>query len=839
MPPKGRPGTAKSYAQIKKEREERKKQLDKNKDLPKETDTGDQTSGRQAEGGVESVVNGPGETEKNAAGAGKTNGPDVGETEEGRAELQTTDTHPETPLGDQSSKPRADGAEGETGADGAGKAGLSAVNAPDSGEANGPDTGEAKEGDQLQNTDTHQETPSGDQSSKTRVERADGETGVDNAGEAGLNAGNAADAGKGSGPGAPKGNDPGAGNGDRPDAGETKEKGGEPLHNTNAHNETRTGDRTSEPRVKGTGKTAVDGAGEAGSNTISAAAAASKGNGLDQRETKDEGGEELRNTDTHHETPAGDQASKPRAEGVDEKTGVDDAGAAESNASAQDVEGANDTRESEVKGDTLDAVDEVPASERSYVSAVEVPGLEEFLQVIEAMGSGPGEQQGVALELVDRLRETPLYPAYEALQASWKKVHARMSEMEARQAALPLSPPPSPQDVRHKSGRGTQQQPQKPLHSPPKKSAGQQTDPPPTTSNPAKPTPVVQAPSLDRKELKSLEAGITSLTEKIESMSQEMSKMAGKDDVKKSLGGWDSKLSQVGTQTVEQVKSSAGTTNTHVDKVGSTVAQLSIKLDTGVSSLQQSIKQLNDTLAKRPAPIVTQAPPPPPTSAPRLELKTDSNTGELKAQIKQLRDDLLATRTELLQADIAFKVALEGIFSAEAEAAVAGPDAASRRSTLEIAQGIRQSTLRLVTRCRLLFSLIASNSSPSGTNLALLEGEWAKCVEHLQAREFRERKAIKEKDEAIRGLQFFRFLVDQIRRGFYTQSEWKLALDDEDFATLMEQSYDGFASIKLLAQEMHRLQHSRARPRQASSSSRLMYDERRPIPQSGWSLLST
>ncbi|KAG9042053.1 hypothetical protein FS837_011398 [Tulasnella sp. UAMH 9824] len=319
------------------------------------------------------------------------------------------------------------------------------------------------------------------------------------------------------------------------------------------------------------------------------------------------------------------------------------------------------------------------------------------------------------------------------------------------------------------------------------KDQGTEPDPlPPATS-----APTTQAvPPLDRKELKSLEATITSLSSKIDSMSQEMSKMAGKEDVTKNMGAWDNRLAQVGTQTIDQVKSSAGTTKTHIEKVDRTVAQLSTKLDASVSGLQQSIKQLNDNLAKRPT-NVTSAPAPTPTQAPRVEPKPDSKVGELQAQVKRLRQDLDSMRTELLQADIAFKVALEGIFTAEAEAVATSTEAASGRDTLEIARGIRTSTLRLITRCKLLFSLIASSSSSSGTNLAILEGEWAKCVEHLQARDFRERKAVKDKDEAVRELQFFRFLVDQIQRGFYTQSEWKLALNGQDFTTFMEQPFVG------------------------------------------------
>lgn len=122
------------------------------------------------------------------------------------------------------------------------------------------------------------------------------------------------------------------------------------------------------------------------------------------------------------------------------------------------------------------------------------------------------------------------------------------------------------------------------------------------------------------------------------------------------------------------------------------------------------------------------------------------------------------------------QIALEGDLYEEADPTATGTDSTSGmdsgRDTLQIARGIRtrvsnftffqlfivlnsnrfNQTLRLVARCRSLFSLIAGGSAGSfwekslgfhallmiyglsDANLAIMEGEWGRCVDHLQVR---------------------------------------------------------------------------------------------------------
>ncbi|KAG8952779.1 hypothetical protein FRC04_003703 [Tulasnella sp. 424] len=608
-------------------------------------------------------------------------------------------------------------------------------------------------------------------------------------------------------------------------------------------------------------------------------------------------------------------------------------------------EGDDDAKE-KARVISKDTANDTQPSSTDNTATAHVEGLAELIQVIQALGSATdADTPRVKGELVEKLKLSPLYPAYQVLHYSWQNMVARMSAMQSGRRPLP-SPPLTPKEMSNKSSSDPQHQPRN-ASSPPRKFVDSQTQTtssprkfvdnqtqttppetavsikptqvvqprnasppprklvdhqtqttPPETAVSIKPTQVVQprnapsprqlvekqtqttpprtavsiqptqvAPPSNSKELKALEAEITSISSKIDAMSQKMSKLASREDVTKGLGVVDNRIGQAGSQTIEQVKASTGATKTQVDKVDNTVSQLATKLDSGVSSLHQGLKQLQDSLAKRPAAPMTRPEPkpenPPPESKPvaprpeskpenprpeskpvnpRPEYKPDLKIGELETQVKKLHQVLDLTRAELLQADIAFKIALEGDLYEEADPTVTGTDSTSGmdsgRDTLQIARGIRTRTLRLIARCRSLFSLIVGGSADA--NLAIMEGEWGRCVDHLQARDRVVRKAIGEKNEAFRELQCFRFLVDQIRRGFYNRSEWKLALNaaGQNFTDLMEPTNDGFSGIQLLAQEMYRLQHSP--PRKAStSSSNPRYGESRSIRSPGWALLST
>ncbi|KAG8914215.1 hypothetical protein FRC00_000491, partial [Tulasnella sp. 408] len=204
-------------------------------------------------------------------------------------------------------------------------------------------------------------------------------------------------------------------------------------------------------------------------------------------ETKEGGetrasGQETQSIDAHHEILTGDQTSGPPGEGGSGETVADGSNDAEPKAAVHEGKG---NEESEANDNGVDVGDKDELPKPNDAGAVEVAGLAELIGVIQAMGAGATEQPGVVAGLVDRLKNTPLYPAYEALQESWKKMLARELEMKAKQAALPPSPPLTPQTLSTISNKGPQHQHQLPSHPPSREFKDQETetDPPPPTDS--------------------------------------------------------------------------------------------------------------------------------------------------------------------------------------------------------------------------------------------------------------------------------------------------------------------------------------------------------------------
>ncbi|KAG9020088.1 hypothetical protein FS837_008603, partial [Tulasnella sp. UAMH 9824] len=277
-------------------------------------------------------------------------------------------------------------------------------------------------------------------------------------------------------------NDAGAGEGNGQGAGETQ-GGGE----TNEGDETKGGDEIKEGgEVKEGGEETQT----TDAHTIAAEGGETREGG-EQKET----GEQTRTIDAHHEIPTGDQTSGPPGEGGDGETVVD--GSHEAEPKAAGLGEGKDKDESKANQHSVDVGDKDGVSIPNEAGAVEVAGLVEFIEVIQAMGAGAAEEPGVVAGLVDKLKNTPLYPAYEALQDSWKKMLARASsEMEAKPVALPPSPPLTPQTLSTISNKGQQQQQQqqqqRPSDPPSKAFQDQQTetDPLPPMSS----APPTQAP---------------------------------------------------------------------------------------------------------------------------------------------------------------------------------------------------------------------------------------------------------------------------------------------------------------------------------------------------------
>ncbi|KAG9020064.1 hypothetical protein FS837_008616, partial [Tulasnella sp. UAMH 9824] len=267
------------------------------------------------------------------------------------------------------------------------------------------------------------------------------------------------------------------------------EGNGQGAAETQGGGETNEGDET-----MGGGKTKEGGEAKGGEETQTTDGHKIPAEGGETREGGEpkETGEETQSVDAHHEVPTEDQTSGPLGEGGDVETVVD--GSHEAEPKAAGLDEGKDKDESKANEDSMDVGNKDGVSRQNEAGAVEVAGLTELIEAIQAMGSGVAEQPGVPSELVDRLKNTPLYPAYEALQDSWKKMLARVSEMEARPVALPPSPPLTPQTLSTISNKGQQHQHQQPSSPPSKafKDQGTETDPPPPPSS----APAAQAPPL-------------------------------------------------------------------------------------------------------------------------------------------------------------------------------------------------------------------------------------------------------------------------------------------------------------------------------------------------------
>ncbi|KAG8952777.1 hypothetical protein FRC04_003701 [Tulasnella sp. 424] len=187
--------------------------------------------------------------------------------------------------------------------------------------------------------------------------------------------------------------------------------------------------------------------------------------------------------------------------------------------------------------------------------------------------------------------------------------------------------------------------------------------------------------------------------------------------------------------------------------------------------------------------------------------RLETRVNELEKEVKNLQDVINDTRTELLPLEVASKIALKGTLSEDADkASTRGGATNAPGNVVQTAKRVRTNTLELIAKCWALFTFINRDPTP-GSNAPDIgtEGEWGRCAEHLRASNTRLRSAIEEKEESAQKLQFFGFVVDQIRKGRYTEKEWTSEINGKDFAPLIENSPDGFASIRLLAQDVSRL----------------------------------
>ncbi|KAG8914218.1 hypothetical protein FRC00_000494 [Tulasnella sp. 408] len=269
-----------------------------------------------------------------------------------------------------------------------------------------------------------------------------------------------------------------------------------------------------------------------------------------------------------------------------------------------------------------------------------------------------------------------------------------------------------------------------------------------TASAPGRASSSAQQPpatttALDVAELKGIQAGLGSISATLSSVAQAVTR--------------------------EAVKASATIAKTQIEAVDKKVTQMSGKLDplaevkVGVQRLQAGL--LDEAKAERT----------------RLEARNK----ELEDQVKELQQVIQDTRAELLPVEVASKIALQGVFSDE-------PDKTDGRGGNQATTGALVQTAKK--------DEVDSNVPDFGT-----EGEWGRCVEYVQASNSKLRTAVEEKKETVQKLLFVGFVVEQIRKGHYSEKEWESDDDWKNFAGLLEKSPDGFAGIRHLAEDLSRL----------------------------------
>ncbi|KAG8930804.1 hypothetical protein FRC01_002253 [Tulasnella sp. 417] len=389
----------------------------------------------------------------------------------------------------------------------------------------------------------------------------------------------------------------------------------------------------------------------------------------------------------------------------------------------------------------------------------EMPGMPELIEFISALAAAtPGTKPQLNGEQIERIKKSPLKPVLQALQPIYRKIVEAPVEPEK---------PPEPQ--------------------PP---APQPTSSPGPDPSSAQRTPPVAA--LDVAELKNVEAELKSLSSKLDSVSQAVTDVTKQREVSTYFETLEDNLRKEDSDTRDAVQASARASKAQFETVDNKVSQLSGKLDPALTELTQGIKKLQvgllgDVKAERT----------------RLEAKVT----DLEKELKALQQVIDATKAELLPVEVASKIALQGTFSDELDKTSTRAGAGNTTgNVVQTAKRVRTNTLGLITKCRALFTFI--NRDPeTGTNGPDLgtEGEWGRCADHLRASNSRLRGAIEEKEESAQRMQFVGFVVDQLRKGNYTEKEWKKDANGKKFAALIEKSPDGFASIQLLAQDLSRI----------------------------------
>ncbi|KAG8931303.1 hypothetical protein FRC00_000836, partial [Tulasnella sp. 408] len=247
-----------------------------------------------------------------------------------------------------------------------------------------------------------------------------------------------------------------------------------------------------------------------------------------------------------------------------------------------------------------------------------------------------------------------------------------------------------------------------------------------TGSTPGRVSSSVQQPpatttALDVAELKGIQAGLGSISSTLGSVAQAVTR--------------------------EAVKASITTAKSQIEAVDKKVSQMSGKLDP-LAEVTVGVKRLRAGLLEG-------------AKAERTSLAARNK--ELENQVKELQQIIHDTRAELLPVEVVSKIALQGVFSDE-------PDKKDGRGGNQAATGTLLQTAKK--------DEIDSNVPDLGT-----EGEWSRCVEYVQASNAKLRTAVEEKKETVEKLLFVGFVVEQIRKGHYSEKQWESDDNWKNFVT--------------------------------------------------------
>ncbi|KAG8930504.1 hypothetical protein FRC01_002680 [Tulasnella sp. 417] len=414
---------------------------------------------------------------------------------------------------------------------------------------------------------------------------------------------------------------------------------------------------------------------------------------------------------------------------------------------------------------------------RSVEESPVVPGLADLIEVINVMGSAPpGVRPKLDQGLLNRVKATPLRPALKALEPIYMKLGSTTENV--------------PEQTQRQESH---QQPPQPVSPPgPDPSSSQPLQPTPTpvlgSSSSQQAAPATSAP--DAIELKNVDAGLKSLSSKLDSVSQVFTDVATRGDVASNFQILNTHLRHADSETLNAVKASANASKTQIETVDKKLSQISSKLDPALSTLTQEFGRLQASLLD---------------DAKTERTRLDAKNKELEKEIQVFQQVIHDIRAELLPVEVLSKIALEGTFPNEPDKKGGqGGNSSATSNLLQTAKRVRANTSSLVAKCRTLLAFINRNGEADVPELGK-EGEWGRCAEHLRASHAKLLNAVKEKEESDQKLQCVGFIIEQIRKGHYTEKEWESDANWESFVALVKKSPGGFESIQLLAEDLSRL----------------------------------